>query len=149
MVSGARVSQGRLAARYRVAFVLIVTALVAVSLNAVIDAVATAAGAPSDYGPLALPAYALFTVVGIAVGWLGWVLVQRRAREPRRVLTVLVPVVVLVTFVPDILLLVFRFIPGTTASAVIALMLMHLVVAGLAVPAYALATRILRTDETT
>lgn len=149
MVSGARASQGRLAAKYRVAFVLIAAALVAVSLNAVIDAVATAAGAPSDYGPLTLPAYALFTVVGIAVGWLGWVLVQRRAREPRRVLTVLVPVVVLITFVPDILLLVFRFIPGTTTSAVIALMLMHLVVAGLAVPAYALATRILRTDETT
>jgi hypothetical protein len=113
----------------------------AVAVNAVVAAIAVAAGAPADYGPLTFPAYTLFTVIGVVIGWVGWSIVRRRARDPRRVLTVLVPVVTLLSLVPDVLLLVFRFIPGTTPAAAIGLMAMHLVVVAIAVPTYALASR--------
>jgi hypothetical protein len=125
----------------RILAILAVAVVVAVAVNSAIAAVAVASGAPADYGPLTFPAYTLFTVLGVAVGWIGWVLVHRRARDPRRVLSVLVPVVIVVSLVPDVLLLVFRFIPGTNAPAVIALALMHLVVVAAAVPAYAFASR--------
>ncbi len=130
--------------RLRAAGILIAAVIVAVAVNAAVAAVAIAAGAPSTYGPLTLPAYALFTTLGVAAGWAGWVLVHRRARNPRRTLSLLVPVLTVLSFVPDVLLLVFRFIPGTTTPAVIALMLMHLVVVAVAVPAYALAMRATR-----
>lgn len=135
---------GRVAAsspRLRIAAILIAAVAVAIALNAVVAAVAISAGAPSTFGPLTFPAYALFTTLGIGAGWAGWVLIHRRAREPRRILRVLVPVLTLLSFVPDVLLLAFRFIPGTTTPAVIALMLMHLVVVAVAVPAYSLAMR--------
>lgn len=127
--------------RLRTAAILVAAVIVTIAVNAVIAAVAIAAGAPSTYGPLTFPAFALFTTLGIAAGWAGWVLVHRRARDPRRTLRVLVPVLTLLSFVPDVLLLAFRFIPGTTTAGVIALMLMHLVVVAVAVPAYALAMR--------
>lgn len=57
-------------------------------------------------------------------------------RHPRRTLNVLVPIVLLVSFVPDILVGVTRALPGTSWTAVAALMVMHLVVAACAVAAY-------------
>jgi hypothetical protein len=119
-------------------------AIVGIALNAAIAALAVANGAPNGYGPLTLPAYALFTIVGVAVGWVGWVAVHRRSRDPRRLLTVLVSVVALASFVPDILLLALGFIPGTVPVAVYALMLMHVVVVAVSVPAYVIAGRIPR-----
>ncbi|GGC92346.1 hypothetical protein GCM10011512_19260 [Tersicoccus solisilvae] len=129
----------------RTSVILIGAIVVAVALNAVVAAVAVAMGAPTGYGPLTVPAQATLTVIGVVVGWLGWRLVDRRARrrgqEPARILSVLVPVVVVLSFVPDVLLLVTRFVPGTTTGAVLALMVMHVVVAAVAVPAYLLADR--------
>lgn len=127
--------------RLRTAGILAAAMVVAVGLNAVVALVATSLGAPSGYGPLTVPAYALFTVLGIAAGWAGWVIVTHRSRDPRRALAVLVPLVTVVSLVPDVLLLALRFIPGTTPAAAIALMVMHLVVVAVAVPAYALASR--------
>lgn len=137
----ATVTTPRRSARLAAAGILVAAAVIAVGVNALIAAVAVANGAPSDYGPLTFPAFTLFTVLGVAAGWVGWMLVTRRARDPKRTLRMLVPLVTLVTFVPDVLLLVFRFIPGTTTVAVIALMLMHVVVVAVAVPAYVLASR--------
>ncbi|CAH0262449.1 hypothetical protein SRABI76_03522 [Microbacterium oxydans] len=127
--------------RVRVGITLLAAAVVAILLNAAVAAVAVAAGAPSGYGPLTPPAYGLFTVLGVGIGWLGWRLVLSRSEHPSRTLSVLVPVVLVASFIPDILLLVLRFIPGTTTSAAIALMAMHVVVVLVAVPAYLLATR--------
>jgi hypothetical protein len=128
----------------RAALLLAAATALAVAANAVIAAFAVAAGASATYGPLTFPAFASFTVLGMIAGWVGWSIVQRRARDPRRVLTVLVPAVVVVSFVPDLLLLGLGFIPGTTPAAVVALMAMHVVVAVVAVPAYVLAGRIRR-----
>jgi hypothetical protein len=134
---------GRLASesRSRTALILAAAVVVAVAANAVVATIAVAVGAPATYGPLTFPAYGLFTVLGIVAGWIGWSLVRRRARDPRRTLTMLVPIVTVASFIPDILLLALRFIPGTTGSAVVALMVMHLVVVAVAVPAYVWASR--------
>lgn len=127
--------------RVRAALVLVAAVVVAVALDAVIAAFAIASGAPAAYGPLTLPAFGLFTALGVAAGWAGWSLVSRHAKDPRRTLTIVVPVVTIASFVPDVLLLALGFIPGTTAGAVIALMAMHLVVVAVAVPAYGVASR--------
>lgn len=127
--------------RTSAALILVAAVAVAIAANSVVALVAVAAGAPPTYGPLTLPAYGLFTALGVTLGWIGWSLVRRRARDPRRTLTILVPVVTLASFVPDVLLLALQFIPGTTTVAVVALMVMHLVVVAVAVPAYIWASR--------
>lgn len=127
--------------RTRTVVTLATAVVIAIAANAVVAAVAVATGAPATYGPLTLPAYGLFSAIGVIVGWIGWSLVQRRARDPRRMLSILVPAVTVASFLPDVLLLALGFIPGTTTGAVIALMVMHLVVVAVAVPAYAFASR--------
>ncbi|QPE03421.1 hypothetical protein IT882_08430 [Microbacterium schleiferi] len=119
--------------------------VLAVALNAAIALAATAMGAPAGYSPLSLPVQALFTVLGVVVGWVGWNLVRNRARNPRRTLQILIPVVLIASLIPDLLLLALGFIPGTNVQAVVALMLMHVVVVGCAVPAYVLASPVLQT----
>jgi hypothetical protein len=61
-------------------------------------------------------------------------LVRARARRPRTLLTVLVPVLLVLSLVPDVMLLVTGFIPGTTTTGAIALMLMHPTVVAVTVP---------------
>lgn len=141
MTSTATASRTASPSRIRTALILAAATVAAVAVNAAVATVAVAAGAPSRYGPLTFPAYTLFTVLGVVIGWVGWTLVSRRAREPRRVLSILVPAVTLLSLVPDVLLLAFRFVPGTTTAAAVALMVMHLVVVLIAVPAYVLASR--------
>ncbi|WP_091227884.1 DUF6069 family protein [Microbacterium sp. 3J1] len=141
VITTARADRSIARPRLRTSLILIAAVVVAVAANAVVARLAVAAGAPATYGPLTFPAYTLFTALGIVVGWIGWSLVRRRARDPRRTLSMLVPVVTLASFIPDLLLLLLRFIPGTTVSAVIGLMVMHVVVVAVAVPAYVWASR--------
>ncbi|WP_144875122.1 DUF6069 family protein [Microbacterium sp. 1.5R] len=143
MVTTTTAAAERTATRPRARAALILTAAVAiaVALNAVIAAVAIAGGTPATYGPLTPPAFGLFTALGVAAGWVGWSLVDRRAKNPGRMLSILVPAVTVASFIPDVLLLALGFIPGTTTGAVIALMAMHIVVVAVAVPAYMLASR--------
>lgn len=123
------------------ALVLAAAVAVAVALNAVVAAVAVAADAPADYPPLTLPALTTFTVLGVVAGWIGWVVVHRVSSNPKAVLRVLVPVVVVLSLVPNVVLLATGFIPGTTFAGVVALMIMHVLVAAVAVPGYAYASR--------
>ena len=141
MVTTASAQPAATRPRARAALILTAAVAVAIALNAVVAAVAIATGAPAAYGPLTPPAFGLFTALGVAAGWVGWSLVTRRAKDPRRTLWILVPLVTVASFIPDVLLLALGFIPGTTTGAVIALMVMHVVVVAVAVPAYALATR--------
>ncbi|WP_345752606.1 DUF6069 family protein [Microbacterium rhizophilus] len=115
------------------ALLVLAGAVASAILTTVIALAATAAGAPSSYGPLQPVAYLTFAVAGTLAGIGGWVLIARRARRPARLLRVLVPVLVLVSLVPDVILLITSFIPGTTPVAVVGLMLMHPVVAAVAV----------------
>jgi hypothetical protein len=115
--------------------VLTLAAAVAVAVLAagVIALAATAAGATS-FPPLMPLVFGPFAAAGVLAAYAGWRIVRARVRNPRRVLRVLVPVLLVLSFVPDTVLLLTGFIPGTTVTGVVALMLMHLVVAGVAVP---------------
>jgi NhaP-type Na+/H+ and K+/H+ antiporter len=107
---------------------------VALAANTVIAMAALAAGANSAFSPLLVFVYGPFTVVGLLAAYAGWRIVRRRASSPRGVLRVLVPVLAVLSFVPDTVLAITGFIPGTTLTGVVALMLMHLVVVAIAVP---------------
>ncbi|WP_329046008.1 DUF6069 family protein [Amycolatopsis sp. NBC_01488] len=61
------------------------------------------------------------TVLGLLAGSLGWLLIARRNPKALRIV---VPAVLVLTWVPDLLLLA----AGATAANVIGLMLMHLMV---------------------
>lgn len=115
---------------------LIGTAVVAVIVNAVIAATAHAAGASDDFQALQLGAYAFFTVIGVLVAAGAWAIIRARASHPARLLRTLVPVVVLVSLIPDVMVGVSDSQPGTSWGAVVALMIMHIAVAAVAVPAF-------------
>ncbi|KUN29322.1 hypothetical protein AQJ23_00605 [Streptomyces antibioticus] len=112
------------------------TAAVAVGLNAVVAAIAHAAGASHDFQPLQFSAYAPFTVFGVLVGAAGWAIVRARSAHPSGLLRNLVLGVVILSLIPDIMVGVSDSQPGTSWGAVVALMVMHVVVAAVAVPAY-------------
>jgi uncharacterized protein DUF6069 len=114
---------------------LALTAAVAVAIAAcgVIAAAAVAAGATA-FSPLLPFVFGPFAAAGVLAAYAGWRIVRRVARRPRAVLRVLVPVLLVLSFIPDIVLLITGFIPGTTTTGAVALMLMHLTVAGVAVP---------------
>ncbi|MFM9555191.1 hypothetical protein SAMN04487980_1002304 [Streptomyces sp. cf124] len=115
---------------------LIGTAVVAVAVNAAVAAIAHAAGASDDFEALQLPAYAVFTIFGVLAAAAAWAIIRARSAHPARLLRTLVPVVLVVSLIPDIVVGVSASRPGTSWGAVIALMVMHLVVAAIAVPAY-------------
>lgn len=111
-------------------------AAVAIGLNLVIATVARAAGASHQFKPLDLSSYSALTVIGVGAGAIGWTLVAARASRPRETLRVLVPVVVVLSLVPDAVLGVSKTQAHTTWGAVAALVIMHLAVAATAVFAF-------------
>ena len=91
---------------------------------------------PHEFSPLTVPVYGTLTVLGAIVGAIGWRLIATRSRRATRLLTVLVPIVLVLSLFPDTVLLITKSQPGTTTGGVLALMLMHFGVAAAAVPAY-------------
>lgn len=115
------------------------TVLAAVAASAIattlIALVARAVGAGDAFPPLQPAVYLTFAAAGTLAALGGWALVVRLVPRSARVLRVLVPVLVVLSLVPDVVLLITGFIPGTTPGGVVALMLMHPVVAASAVVA--------------
>ncbi|MEO6082370.1 MAG: DUF6069 family protein [Umezawaea sp.] len=110
---------------------IILAALACVAVNSAIAVLASAA--LPDGGVrmgLQLREYAPLTVVGILLGTLAWYAIRGRARKPRTVLRILVPVALLVSFVPDFGILN----AGATLLNSLALIAMHLVVAAITLP---------------
>lgn len=107
-----------------------VAAIAASLANAVIAFGATSAGAQEVDG-LTPGAFIAFTVIAGFTGALGWHLINRRARRPAHVMGWLVPVFVLVSFVPDLML-----VPSMGWLFAGTLMLMHLATATIAVTTY-------------
>jgi hypothetical protein len=126
----------RTASAARTALLLTAAFAVAGVVNATIAFTALAVGASSAYPPLMPPAFLAFTAIGVGVGYLGWRIVRRVFARPARVLRVLVPVVLVLSWVPDVVLAITGFIPGTTVTGALALALMHAVVVAVAVPVY-------------
>lgn len=95
-----------------------------VAAAAVNTVIALAASALDDGGigmGLNPAAYLPATVLGLLAGAAGWGLIARRNAK---VLRVVVPLVLVLTWIPDLLLLT----AGATAANVVGLMLMHLAV---------------------
>lgn len=115
------------------------TVLAAVAASAIattlIALVARAVGVGDAFPPLQPAVYLTFAAAGTLAALGGWALVVRLVPRSARVLRVLVPVLVVLSLVPDVVLLITGFIPGATPGAVVALMLMHPVVAASAVVA--------------
>ena len=106
-------------------------------INSVIATLArTLFDIPSEFQQLTLPVYGFLTVVGAIAGAIGWHLVATRSRNAAGLLRVLVPTVLVLSLIPDVMLLVTESQPGTTTAGVVALMLMHVGVAAAAVPAF-------------
>jgi uncharacterized protein DUF6069 len=110
-------------------------AAAAVVVNAAIATAARALGASPEFQPLTPAAYIPLTIIGFLLGTAGWALIRAKTRNPARVLRIVVPVVLLLSFIPDLGLLLSGSRPGTSGGAVAALALMHLVVAAAALPA--------------
>lgn len=109
-----------------------VASIGAIIANAIISQAAQALGAdPTIFRGLLAPAYILFTVVGVLVGAIGWNIIRNRAERPAALLRWLVPVVVLVSLIPNVLA---GFSLGWLGAS--ALGLMHIAVAAVAVPVY-------------
>ncbi|MCS0499075.1 hypothetical protein [Protaetiibacter mangrovi] len=123
----------RPAARTRTVALTVLVALAAVAIATSLLALAAGALGAGAFPPLMPAVFLSFALVGTLAALAGWVLVVRLVRRSRAVLRVLVPVLAVVSFAPDIALLALGFIPGTTAVGVVALMLMHLVVVAAAV----------------
>ena len=102
----------------------------------IIAAIAHGAGAYSDFQPLTFGGLIGPTVVGLLIAVVVWELVRRRAGDPVAVMRRLVPIVVVLSWVPDVVLGVTRragasHVAHTTWGEVAALMVMHLFVAAI------------------
>jgi len=115
---------------------LALAAIVAVGLNAVVAVAAHAAGASHDFSPLQPSSYVGLTVVGVLAGAAGWAVVRNRSSNPRALMRRLAPAVLVASLVPDVMVGVSGQMAGSSGGAVAALMVMHLVVAAVAIPMY-------------
>lgn len=92
-----------------------------------------AAGAAASFQALQVATFVPLTVIGTVAGVVGWTVIRARSTRPAAVLRWLVPVVLLLSFVPDILVGATAALPGTSWTGVVALMLMHVSVTAAAV----------------
>lgn len=111
----------------RVGALAAVGSVFAVEIVAVIG---KALGAPEVSALTAAP-LAVFTVVGVAVATVAWVLLGRRPNGGQ-LLRVLVPIVLVVSFVPDLLL----GVGGTAWSSVATLIVAHTAVFLVTIPVF-------------
>lgn len=119
-----------------IALAVVSSFVVAGLLNFAVAAAARALGASPDFRALTPPAFLTLTLLGAVGGAIGWSIIRRRARDPYRVLSRLVPALFVLSLVPDVLVGVTQTLPGATWTGVIALMTMHLIVTVCVVAAY-------------
>ncbi|WP_207311934.1 DUF6069 family protein [Lentzea alba] len=113
---------------------VLATIVLASAVNTAVSFAAQELGASAEViQGLAPQAYVFLTAIGVVVAAVAWALIRRRAARPNAVLRKVVPIVVAVSLVPDLLLF---GMPGASPVGVIALMLMHVVVAAVAVPIF-------------
>lgn len=113
----------------------VVAAIVLASIgNAAVSWIAQALGAdPTAVQGLLPQGYVVLTAVGVIIAAFAWASVRKRAKDPARTLGKLVPIVVVLSFLADVPVF---FLPGASVTGVVALMLMHIVVAAVAVPLF-------------
>jgi hypothetical protein len=113
---------------------VLATIVLASAANTAVSFAAQALGAtPEVIQGLTPQAYVFLTAVGVIVAAVAWALIRSKAARPNALLRKLVPIVVAVSLLPDLLLF---GIPGASPVGVVALMVMHVVVAVVAVPIF-------------
>lgn len=113
----------------------VVAAIVLASIgNAAVSFVAQALGAdPQAVEGLKPQGYVVLTAVGVIIAAFAWASIRKRAKDPARTLGKLVPIVVVLSLFADVPVF---FLPGASIVGVVALMVMHVVVAAVAVPIF-------------
>ncbi|MFJ5984771.1 DUF6069 family protein [Lentzea sp. NPDC092896] len=113
----------------------VVAAIVVASIgNAVVSYLAQALGAdPNAVEGLKPQGYVVLTALGVIIAAIAWATIRKRAKDPARTLGKLVPIVVVVSFLADVPVF---FLPGSSVVGVLALMVMHVVVAAVSVPIF-------------
>lgn len=102
--------------------------------NAIVSYLAQALGAdPNAVEGLKPQGYVVLTAIGVIIAAFAWASIRKRAKDPARTLGKLVPTVVVLSFLADVPV---YFLPGASLIGVLALMLMHVVVAAVAVPIF-------------
>jgi hypothetical protein len=108
--------------------------VVATAGNTVVSFAAQALGAdPDAVEGLQPKGYVVLTAAGVIVAATAWASIRKRAKDPARTLGRLVPIVVVLSFLADVPVF---FLPGASTTGVVALMVMHVVVATVAVPIF-------------
>ena len=120
------------------------TILAAIVANVVVQQIAVAVLQPDPlFIPLTLIAPIVFTFVGVLGAVIVYALIGRFSQQPVRLFRRVALVALVVSFIPDILMLVTGFNPGTTAANVAVLILMHIVAWAITV---GMLTRLARAD---
>jgi hypothetical protein len=118
----------------RIALAALIAAAATGTVDALIGIIALALGAKATLTLSPGPDVALAVIASI-VGAIGWTIIARRCGNPRRVLQIIAPIVLVLSFIPDIL-----FASATAATTgwapVAALVLMHIATISLALATY-------------
>ena len=105
----------------------------ALAANAVLRAIELAVlPIPAAFFPLQSAAFVMLTVVGVLAAVIAYAVIGRFTHNPVRNFRVVAGVALLVSFLPDLGLLVSGM-PGATFTGVLGLMAMHVVAAAVAV----------------
>ena len=123
------------AGRGRIATAAVLAAVLTGAVNSAVAVAAVAVGVTAVM-PLNPPIDIAFSVLASIAGAIGWTIVNRRADDPRRVMAWLAPLVLLVSFVPDVLLAVATA-SSTGIAPILALSLMHVTTIVIAIGVYA------------
>src|ERR1700712_3560730 len=106
--------------RARVALLLLAGIVVASAANAIVVAAALAVDAHAAFPPLMPAVFLSFTAIGLIAGYVGWRVARRLLAPSRRLLTWLVPVALVLSWVPDLVLMATGFIPGASITGGVA-----------------------------
>lgn len=87
---------------------------------------------PADFMPLQTPAFVGLTFIGLLGAVITFAIIGRLSRRPVRTFQIVALIVLLLSFLPDIGLLVTGA-PGATLPGILVLMLMHVIAAAIAV----------------
>jgi len=110
------------------------TILAAIVANVVVQQVAVAVLQPEPlFMPLTLIVPIVFTFVGVLGAVIVYALIGRFSQQPVRLFRRVALVALVVSFIPDLLMLITKFNPGTTTANVAVLILMHIVAWAIAV----------------
>jgi DNA-binding transcriptional LysR family regulator len=108
--------------------------VVASAATSIVALTVTALGVADGFAPLRPAVYVPFVAIGVIATVIGWQIIRSQTANPGAVLRVLVPSVLIASFIPDTILIVTGFIPGTTLVGGLSLSVMHVIVAAVALP---------------